>query len=206
MRPSSKTRTVPALQVKGPKAGLCVAMPRPVPAASRCIWARRSSADAAASPRTAGLAQVADDEGDRVDGTSGRNRAVSDTVRHDTADAGLDRDDLQTVGVGGGSRQIRRVDSELDNGLAGNSVGRLGAAPRADKTAGDGRGGKGSAETALLGIADGEPGVRREEKERVVMVLQVMVRRSCPLPRRSQAARGRCNGGLMFSRSKKAPA
>ena len=76
----------------------------------------------------AGLAQIADDEGDRVDGTLRQGRMASDAVRHDTADAGLDRDDLQTVGVGGGSGQIRRVDSELDNGLADTSAGRPGAA------------------------------------------------------------------------------
>ena len=83
--------------------------------------------------------------------------------------------DLKAVGVLDRRRQLIGGNRELADRLRRNGVARLGAAPRHDAPAVDLGAHERRPKLALLGIADRELGIRRKQKVRVGVVLQIMV-------------------------------
>ena len=78
----------------------------------------------------------------------------SDTLGEDAGLARRGRFDGQTVRIHAGLGQCGGIDAHDKHGLARDSVGCLGTAPRADDAIRDRSAHKGTAEAALLGIAD----------------------------------------------------
>ena len=85
------------------------------------------------------LAQVADDEADRVKRALGHGGVPADAVRRHARHAGPHGLDGEAVGVRPGLGQLGGVDGELHDGLARDGVRRLGARPRENEATLDGR-------------------------------------------------------------------
>ena len=104
----------------------------------------------------ANLPKIGDDQADGVERSLRERGVSSDTPSEDAGLAGRRRFDGQTVRIHAGRGQCGGIDTHDKHGLTGDSVGCLGTAPRADDAIRNRSAHKGTAEAALLGIADRE--------------------------------------------------
>ena len=121
------------------------------------------------------LVQVARHERDGVDRALRKRGVPADTLGEDARAtlAGILERDAIRIGLRSGKLGQGHDDDAL--GLAGDGVGRLGAAPRANDAALDLRALERAAKAALLGIAHGELGIGSKEEQWLLMTGQVVL-------------------------------
>ena len=100
---------------------------------------------------------------------------TADALRENPRGAVLKRLNRHAVGVGPRRGQLGGGNAEHADRLARNGIGRLSAAPRANRAVLDGRARERTAKTALLGVAYGELGVGREQEQGLLIRLEVMM-------------------------------